>query len=70
VPYVDFIEGNFVTAFAEGPIVELLPGLTLAVQLFLVSITGALGIALAVPLTAAVSGVGLVLLREGNRTVN
>ena len=65
---VHFIEGNFVTPLAERQIVNLPPGLTLAVQLFLASVTGALGIALAAPLTAAVSGVVLSLLPEGNRT--
>jgi predicted PurR-regulated permease PerM len=63
-----FIEGNFVTPLAERQIVKLPSGLTLAVQLFLASITGALGVALAAPLTAAISGVVLGILPEGNRT--
>jgi predicted PurR-regulated permease PerM len=54
---VHFIEGNFVTPLAERGIVKLPPALTLAVQLCLGSITGALGIALAAPLTAAVLGI-------------
>ncbi len=37
----DCIEGNFVTAFTERQIVKLPSGLTLAVQLFLASVTGA-----------------------------
>jgi predicted PurR-regulated permease PerM len=65
---VHFIEGNFVTPLAERQIVKLPPGLTLAVQLFLASVTGALGIALAAPLTAAASGVVLALLQEKNET--
>lgn len=58
---VHFIEGNFVTPLAERQIVKLPPGLTLAVQLFLASVAGALGVALAAPLTAAVSGAVLGL---------
>lgn len=54
---VHFIEGNFLTPLAEREIVELPPGLTLAVQLFLGSITGVLGIALAAPITAALMGI-------------
>lgn len=65
---VHFIEGNFVTPIAERQIVKLPPGLTLAVQLFLASVTGPLGIALAAPLTAAASGVVLGLLQERSRT--
>lgn len=53
---VHFIEGNFVTPLAERQIVKLPPGLTLAVQLFLASVAGVLGVALAAPLTAAVLG--------------
>jgi predicted PurR-regulated permease PerM len=65
---VHFIEGNFVTPLAERQIVKLPPGLTLAVQLFLASITGALGIALAAPLTAAISGIVLGLLPQAHET--
>jgi len=54
---VHFVEGNFLTPLAERKIVKLPPGLTLAVQLFLGSITGLLGIALAAPLTAAALGI-------------
>jgi predicted PurR-regulated permease PerM len=64
---VHFIEGNFVTPLAERQIVKLPPGLTLAVQLFLASVTGALGIALAAPLTAAALGVVMGLVPEGNK---
>lgn len=59
---VHFIEGNFVTPLTERQIVKMPPGLTLAVQLFLASITGALGIALAAPLTAAVMGIAQALI--------
>jgi predicted PurR-regulated permease PerM len=62
---VHFIEGNFVTPLAERQIVKMPPGLTLVVQLFLASVTGALGIALAAPLTAAALGVVSGLLPEG-----
>ena len=62
---VHFIEGNFVTPLAERQIVKLPPGLTLAVQLFLASVAGVLGVALAAPLTAAVSGAVLGLSSEG-----
>jgi predicted PurR-regulated permease PerM len=66
---VHFVEGNFVTPLAEREIVKLPPGLTLAVQLFLAAITGALGIALAAPLTAAASGIVLALLREQDKSI-
>ena len=66
---VHFVEGNFVTPLAEREIVKLPPGLTLAVQLFLASITGALGIALAAPLTAAASGIVLAFLRQQDKPV-
>lgn len=58
---VHFIEGNFVTPLAEREIVKLPPALTLAVQLFLATVAGALGVALAAPLTAAASGIVLAL---------
>ena len=54
---VHFLEGNIVTPLAERKIVTLPPALTLTVQLLLASMTGALGIALAAPLTAALLGV-------------
>jgi predicted PurR-regulated permease PerM len=57
-----FLEGNIVTPLAERKIVRLPPALTLAVQLLMASIAGALGVALAAPLTAAVLGVADVLL--------
>lgn len=60
---VHFVEGNFVTPLAERQIVKLPPGLTLAVQVFLGSVTGGLGIALGAPLTAAASGIVLALSR-------
>ncbi len=56
-----FLEGNLVTPLAERKIVRLPPALTLAVQLLLAPITGALGVALAAPLTAAVLGIVQVL---------
>jgi predicted PurR-regulated permease PerM len=58
---VHFIEGNFLTPLAERGIVNLPPGLTLFAQLLLASVAGPLGIALAAPLTAAVSGAVLAL---------
>lgn len=61
---VHFVEGNFVTPLAERQIVKLPPALTLAVQLFLGSFTGALGVVLAAPLTAAAWGVISALLAE------
>lgn len=64
---VHFIEGNFVTPLTEREIVKLPPALTLAVQLFLATITGALGVALAAPLTAAASGIVLALRVEMNK---
>lgn len=64
---VHFIEGNFVTPLAERGIVKLPPGLTLAVQLFLGFTTGALGIALAAPLTAALMAIAQVLLSRESR---
>ena len=65
---VHFIEGNFVTPLAEREIVKLPPALTLAVQLFLALITGALGVALAAPLTAAASAIVLDLRSAPDRT--
>ncbi len=57
-----FLEGNIVTPLLERKIVTLPPALTLAVQLLLASITGAIGVALAAPLTAAALGVLQILL--------
>jgi predicted PurR-regulated permease PerM len=65
--FVHFIEGNFITPLAEREIVKLPPALTLAVQLFLALIAGALGVALAAPLTAAASGIVLALRSETNK---
>jgi predicted PurR-regulated permease PerM len=59
---VHFIEGNFVTPLAERGIVKLPPGLTLFAQLLLASVAGPLGIVLAAPLTAGVSGAVLALI--------
>lgn len=56
------LEGNIVTPIAERKIVTLPPALTLAVQLLLATVTGALGVALAAPLTAVMLGVVQVLL--------
>jgi predicted PurR-regulated permease PerM len=55
---VHFLEGNVITPLAERSIVRLPPALTLAVQLLLATITGALGLAMAAPLTAV--GLGIV----------
>jgi predicted PurR-regulated permease PerM len=57
-----FLEGNVITPLAERKIVRLPPALTLAVQLLLASVAGALGFALAAPLTAVILGVADVLL--------
>jgi predicted PurR-regulated permease PerM len=57
-----FLEGNVITPLAESKIVRLPPALTLAVQLLLASVAGALGFALAAPLTAVILGVADVLL--------
>lgn len=60
-----FLEGNIITPLAERKIVRLPPALTLAVQLLLASIAGALGVALAAPLTAVMLGIADVLLSPG-----
>jgi predicted PurR-regulated permease PerM len=57
-----FLEGNVITPLAERKIVRLPPALTLAVQLVMASVAGALGVALAAPLTAVILGVADVLL--------
>jgi predicted PurR-regulated permease PerM len=54
---VHFVEGNIVTPLAERSIVRLPPALTVAAQLLLASITGALGLAMAAPLTAVALGI-------------
>jgi predicted PurR-regulated permease PerM len=56
-----FLEGNIVTPLLERKIVTLPPALTLAVQLLLASVTGAIGVVLAAPLTAAMLGILMVL---------
>ena len=56
-----FLEGNIVTPLLERKIVTLPPALTLAVQLLLASVTGAIGVVLAAPLTAAILGILLVI---------
>lgn len=61
-----FLEGNVVTPLAERKIVRLPPALTLAVQLLLASVAGALGVALAAPLTAVMLGLADVLLPTGS----
>ena len=48
-----FLEGNLVTPLLERKIVSMPPALTLAVQLLLGAVCGALGIVLAAPLCAA-----------------
>lgn len=62
-----FIEGNIVTPLLERKIVTLPPALTLAVQLLLASATGAIGVVLAAPLTAAALGIVMVLHPEDAR---
>ncbi len=57
-----FLEGNVITPLAERKIVRLPPALTLAVQLLMASVAGALGVALAAPLTAVILGIADVLL--------
>ncbi len=56
------LEGNIVTPIAERKIVTLPPALTLAIQLLLATVTGALGVAMAAPLTAVMLGVVQALL--------
>jgi predicted PurR-regulated permease PerM len=56
-----FLEGNIVTPLLERKIVTLPPALTLAAQLLLASVTGAIGVVLAAPLTAAALGILLVI---------
>ena len=59
-----FIEGNVVAPLLERKIVTLPPALTLAVQLLLASVSGAIGLALAAPLTAAALGILRALLPQ------
>jgi predicted PurR-regulated permease PerM len=59
--FAHFLEGNIVTPLLERKIVTLPPALTLAVQLLLASLTGAIGVVLAAPLTAAILGILMVL---------
>ena len=59
---VHFLEGNLVTPLAERSIVTLPPALTLTMQLLLATVTGALGVALAAPITAVMLGALNVLL--------
>ncbi|HEV2486839.1 MAG TPA: AI-2E family transporter [Terracidiphilus sp.] len=56
------LEGNVITPLLEWKIVTLPPALTLAVQLLLASVTGAIGVALAAPLTAVALGILQVFL--------
>jgi predicted PurR-regulated permease PerM len=56
------LEGTVITPLLERQIVTLPPALTLAVQLLLASVSGAIGVALAAPLTAAALGILHVLL--------
>src|SRR5690348_12621659 len=67
---VHFLEGNVITPLAERSIVRLPPALTLAVQLLLATITGALGLAMAAPLTAVGLGIlqGLMAAESKSRT--
>lgn len=54
------VEGFFVTPIAEQRAVKLPPALTIAVQLLLGAVCGALGVALAAPIAAA----GMVLVHD------
>ncbi len=58
---VHLLEGSVVTPLLERQIVTLPPALTLAVQLLLAVTAGAIGVALAAPLTAAALGILHVL---------
>lgn len=57
-----FLEGNVITPIAERNIASLPPALTLAMQLLLGSTTGAIGVVLAAPFTAALLGILDVLV--------
>jgi predicted PurR-regulated permease PerM len=61
------LEGNLVTPLAERTIVKLPPALTLAAQLLMFSVAGALGVALAAPLVAVSIGILQVLLPSEER---
>ena len=65
---VHLLEGNVVTPLLERQIVTLPPALTLAVQLLLAVVAGAIGVALAAPLTAAALGILHVLLPSEPRS--
>jgi predicted PurR-regulated permease PerM len=67
---VHFLEGNLVTPLAERSIVTLPPALTLTMQLLLASVTGALGVALAAPITAVMLGALDALLPPASATPN
>ena len=62
-----FIEGNFVTPLSDRQVVKLPPFLTLSLQLLLIPVAGALGVALAAPLLAATLGILRVLLLAAPR---
>ena len=59
---VHILEGNVITPLLERKIVTLPPALTLSVQLLMATTTGAIGVALAAPLTAAALGIAQVFL--------
>jgi predicted PurR-regulated permease PerM len=61
------LEGNIVTPLLERKIVTLPPALTLAVQLFLASVVGGLGVLVAAPLTAAMLGIVMALRADDLR---
>ena len=56
------LEGSIVTPLVERQLVKLPPALTLSVQLVLATLTGALGVAMAAPISAVILGVMQVLL--------
>lgn len=59
---VHILEGNVITPLLERKIVTLPPALTLCVQLLMASVTGAIGVGLAAPLTAVALGIAQAFL--------
>jgi predicted PurR-regulated permease PerM len=64
------LEGNVITPLLERKIATLPPALTLAAQLLLATVTGAIGVALAAPLTAVALGILQVLLPPESPKLN
>lgn len=65
-----FLEGNIVTPLLERQVATLPPALTLAAQLLLATLTGALGVALAAPLTATALAILRVLLPSHSEAID